>query len=349
VAPHKPATALVFSDPSCEQHLNFAAGVEAPERLAAALGGVEEARGAGLPVEYRPSEAAPWRALEAVHELVYLERLTALSAKGGGTLDPDTAMGPGSLEAARAASGAAMAAAEAALSGATSFAVVRPPGHHAGPDYAMGFCLLNHAAVAAAHARHLGVERVAVLDWDVHHGNGTQDVFYRRDDVLYLSAHRAAPFYPGTGEAREVGKGDAGEGFTANVALPGGSGEDLYAAAFSGLFLPALREFRPRLLIISAGYDAHFADPLGGMRLTEGSFGRFAALLANLCREVGAPPPALVLEGGYDLAALAGGVAATLGGLAEERPPDLPDLGGGVPGPVAEAREALAPFWESLR
>jgi len=339
---------LVFSDRACELHMNFAAGVEAPERFDAALAGVEAARTRGVPVEHRASEPARSRALEAVHDTSYLERLAGISAKGGGALDPDTSMGPDSLEAARAASGSAVAAADGALAGATSFAVLRPPGHHAGPSYAMGFCLLNHAAIAAAHALREGAGRVAVLDWDVHHGNGTQDAFYRRDDVLYLSLHRAPPFYPATGEAREVGKG-AGEGFTVNVALPGGVGEDLYAAAFSGVLLPVLREFRPGLLIISAGYDAHIADPLGGMRLTDGSFGRFAALLADLCRELGAPPPALVLEGGYHLHALAGSVAATLEGLVEEGPTELPAPDDALPGPVEESRRALSPFWGSLR
>lgn len=338
---------LVFSDPACELHLNFAAGVEAPERFDAALGGVEAARARGVPIEHRASEPARSRALEAVHDVSYLERLAGISAKGGGTLDPDTSMGPDSLEAARAASGSAVAAADGALSGVPSFAVGRPPGHHAGPSYAMGFCLLNHAAVAAAHALREGAGRVAVLDWDVHHGNGTQDAFYRREDVLYLSVHRAPPFYPATGEAREVGKGD-GEGFTANVALPGGAGEDLYAAAFSGVLLPVLREFGPGLLVVSAGYDAHVADPLGGMRLTDGSFARFAALLTGLCREVGAPPPALVLEGGYHLQALAGSVLATLEGLVEEGSPVLP-VPDALPAPVEESRRALSPFWESLR
>jgi acetoin utilization deacetylase AcuC-like enzyme len=339
-------TVLVFADPACELHENDVAYVEAPERFGAALRGGEEAREAGVAVEYRDAGPAPSRALEAVHGTSYLERLGGLAAKGGGTLDFDTAMGPGSLEAATAASGSAIAAVEGALSGAPSYAVVRPPGHHAGPDYAMGFCLLNHAAVAAEHARRGGVERVAILDWDVHHGNGTQDIFYRSDGVLYLSVHRAPPFYPGTGEPWETGK-DAGEGLTANVALPGGTGEDIYARVFSGLFLPLLREFCPGLLVISAGYDAHFADPLGGMRLSDGSFGRFAATLAALCREMDAPPPALVMEGGYNLDALAGGVAATLRGLVEEHPPEDPS--NELPGPVAESRRALAPFWEGLR
>src|ERR687898_754121 len=177
----------------------------------------------------------------------------------------------------------------AALAGAEEAernAVARPPGHHAGRDYGMGFCITNHAAVAAGHALSSGLQRVAILDWDVHHGNGTQDIFYEDGEVLYLSAHQS-PFYPGTGWADEVGEGE-GKGLTVNVPLPAGSGEDVYAAAFAGVLLPVLREFGPALILISAGYDAHRADPLGGMALEAASFGRFAAALASLAREVGA-------------------------------------------------------------
>jgi acetoin utilization deacetylase AcuC-like enzyme len=208
----------------------------------------------------------------------------------------------------------------------------------------MGFCLINSAAVAAHHALALGADRVAVLDWDVHHGNGTQHIFESSNEVLYLSVHQS-PFYPGTGAAGEVGESE-GEGFTANAPLPGGSGEDVYAAVFAGLFLPLLHEFRPDLLIVSAGYDAHAADPIGGMRLEDGSFGRFAAALSTLCREVGASPPAFVLEGGYDLGALAASVAATVAGL-DEPAPGWSYEGGA--GPVEAVRGVLSPFWESLR
>jgi acetoin utilization deacetylase AcuC-like enzyme len=209
----------------------------------------------------------------------------------------------------------------------------------------MGFCLLNHAAVAAEHARSRGVERVAILDWDVHHGNGTQDVFYQDGRVLYLSAHQS-PFYPGTGDVREVGEGE-GRGFTANVPLPMGSGEEAYAAAFAGIFLPVLREFEPDLILVSAGYDAHGADPLGGMALQSTSFERFAASLASLADEIGAAPLALVLEGGYDLGALTEGVAATIRGV--EKPREAPWEFTGESRPVEAARKALAPLWESLR
>ncbi len=334
----------VYSDPALERHVNGRSGVEVPRRFPAAVAGIDEAERAGLPVERLPFGPAGDEALLRVHTREYVGLLGEISGMGGGPLDPDTALGPGSFEVAALASGAACAAVESSLAGEASFAVVRPPGHHAGADYAMGFCLFNHAAVAAAHARSLGVGRVAVLDWDVHHGNGTQDVFYGDGEVLYLSVHRS-PFYPGTGKAEEAGEGE-GLGLTVNVPLPGGSGEDVYAEAFAGVLVPVLREYEPGLLIVSAGYDAHAADPLGGMGLEADSFARFAALLSAACREVGAPPPAFVLEGGYDLDALARSVAATVRGAHEEAP--IWEYAGGVR-PVERSRAALAPYWKSLR
>jgi acetoin utilization deacetylase AcuC-like enzyme len=208
----------------------------------------------------------------------------------------------------------------------------------------MGFCLTNHAAVAAGHALSRGLERVAILDWDVHHGNGTQDIFYTDGRVLYLSAHQN-PFYPGTGEASEVGEGE-GLGFTVNVPLPAGSGEDIYAAAFAGVFLPVLREFGPEVILISAGFDAHVDDLLGGMALRSESFGRFAALISDLSREVGAAPPAFVLEGGYNLDALTESVAATMQGVGERAPDwEYADR----LRYIQESRETLASSWRSLR
>ena len=334
----------VYSDPAFERHVNELSGVEVPPRFPAAMAGVAEAERAGLPVEHRPCGPAGEEALSRVHARGYVERLMDLSEGGGGYLDPDTALGPGSFGVADLASGAACAAVESALDGEASFSVSRPPGHHAGADYAMGFCLFNHAAVAAAHARALGVERVAVLDWDVHHGNGTQDIFYSDGSVLYLSVHRS-PFYPGTGKAREVGIGEGG-GFTVNVPLPGRSGEDVYSEVFSGVFVPVLREYDPGLLIVSAGYDAHAADPLGGMALKDEAFARFAALLCATCRETSTPPPAFVLEGGYDLDALARSVAATIRGAYDDAP--RREYTGGVRA-VEDARTSLASFWEGLR
>jgi acetoin utilization deacetylase AcuC-like enzyme len=334
----------VYSNPASGRHVNQLARVEAPERFPAAMAGVEEAQRGGVPVEWRSCRLAQEEDLARIHARAYLDNLRKLSELGGGYLSLDTAFGPDSWEAACSASGAAIGAVESALSGEAAFAVTRPPGHHAGGEYGMGFCLLNHAAVAAEYARSRGLARIAILDWDVHHGNGTQDVFYEEDQVLYLSAHQS-PFYPGTGSADEVGEGQ-GRGFTVNVPLPAGSGEDVYAAAFEGVFSPVLREFRPELIIVSAGYDAHAADPLGGMTLEAEAFGRFAARLASLAREVGAAPLALVLEGGYNLWALTESVAATMRGV-QERSDAAWDYSGGAR-PVEAARKVLMPFWESL-
>ena len=335
----------VFSDPASERHVNELARVEAPERFPAAMAGVEAAEEAGVPVERRPCEPAPEEAVLAVHDRAYVAGLRELSAAGGGYLTLDTSLGAGSFEVASLASGAACSAVESVLSGEMAFSIARPPGHHAGRDYGMGFCLLNHAAVAAAHARALGAGRISILDWDVHHGNGTQHIFYADGDVLYLSAHQS-PFYPGTGAIGEVGEGD-GRGFTVNVPLPADTGEAVYAEAFAGVFLPVLREFRPEVLIVSAGFDAHAYDLLGGMRLETESFARFAAAAVALMRDLEAPPPAFVMEGGYDLDALTDSVAATIEGAERDPSPDWEYSGDAKP--VEESRGELATFWECLR
>ena len=339
----------VYSDEASERHVNPVARIEAEARFPAALSGVALAEKSGVRIERCPCEPAPEEALTAAHSPAYLDRLRKLSAAGGGYLNADTGLNEHSWETAQLASGAAVGAVESALAGTAAFAVARPPGHHAGADYGMGFCLLNHSAVAAAFARAQGVERLAILDWDVHHGNGTQDIFYADENVLYLSAHQS-PFYPGTGAAGEIGEGD-GRGCTVNVPLPQATTEQNYQAVFEGVFFPVLREFRPEVIIISAGFDAHAADPIGGMLLRSASFGRFAAWVTSLAREIDAAPPALVLEGGYDLVALAECVAATISGV-ENRPPDGAYHEGDFPSDtdsIEEARKALAPFWESLR
>ncbi len=331
----------VYSDPASERHVNALAGVEAQERFPAALAGVEAAEKSGLTIEWRSCEPATAETLSAVHDPVYLERLEGLSESGWGFLGPDTGINSGSWEAATLASGAAIGAVESALSGEAAFAVARPPGHHAGRDYGMGFCLLNHAAVAAEYARSRGLGKIAVLDWDVHHGNGTQDIFYSDANVLYLSAHQS-PFYPGTGAAKETGEG-SGEGFTVNVPLPAGSGEDVYAATFSGVFSPVLREFRPDLILVSAGYDAHARDLIGGMALESSSFARFTVEVCSLAREIETPPPALILEGGYNLDALTECVTATIEGAEGEVSPPGWSYSGGVCRPWRRAARRCLP------
>jgi acetoin utilization deacetylase AcuC-like enzyme len=227
-------------------------------------------------------------------------------------LDPDTVVNRFSMQAALRACGGAMAGVDAVLDRAVRSAFVggRPPGHHAEPARAMGFCIVNHIAVAAAHARGRGVERVAVVDWDVHHGNGTQAVFWDDPSVLYVSLHQYGwGFFPGTGAASERG-GEGAEGATLNLPMAVGTGRREYLAAFAEHVLPAVRAHRPQLVLVSAGFDAHHADPLGSLRLDADSFVEMTEQLAD----VGAPQ-VHVLEGGYDLDALRECVAAVLGAL----------------------------------
>jgi acetoin utilization deacetylase AcuC-like enzyme len=268
--------------------------------------------------EVREAPPASERQLLAVHGDEHLERVRH-ACLAGEPLDPDTPVVPASWDAALHASGGACALVDALLTAAapTGFAALRPPGHHAEPDRAMGFCLFSNVAVAARHAidRH-GAERVLVLDWDVHHGNGTQAAFYDSAAVLFVSLHRW-PFYPGTGAAGETGSG-AGEGFTLNLPQAAGSGEAEWLAALDEVALPAALSYRPDLILVSAGFDAHRDDPLGGCLLETSSFGEMARRVADLARELGVPAGA-VLEGGYDLDALAASAIATLHGLVGER------------------------------
>jgi acetoin utilization deacetylase AcuC-like enzyme len=222
--------------------------------------------------------------LEALRRVHGAELVEALARTKGHRvqLDPDTATSAQSYDAAVLAAGAALDAVDAVLDGrhANAFALVRPPGHHAEPARAMGFCLFNNIAIAAEHALARGLSRVAVLDWDVHHGNGTQAAFYGRRDVLYLSSHQF-PFYPGTGDVTEVGKGD-GKGFTVNCPLPAGLGDADYGAVFHSLFLPVLQAYRPELLLVSAGFDPHQSDPLASMQLSERGFAAMASAMKSL-------------------------------------------------------------------
>ena len=243
-----------------------------------------------------PAPLASMDDLFRVHSREYVYRLQGLSTQcrpgAVAYLDSDTYVTSGSWDAARGAAGAAITAAGEALSGRPAFAIVRPPGHHAGPMYGMGFCLLNNAAVAAAWAL-LRVSRVAIIDWDVHHGNGTQHIFYDSDRVLYCSVH-CSPCFPGTGGREETGTG-IGEGCTVNVPLSPGSGNEEYLEAFDREIIPATDSFDPDLIFISAGQDPLVDDPLGGMRLTPPDFGIFTDLVCSIAKK----PPALILEGGY--------------------------------------------------
>jgi len=260
--------------------------------------------------------------LQRVHDPRFLDALDRFSRSGGGWVDPDTWLGADSLDVAAVAAGAAVAAVEAVLDERASraFALGRPPGHHATRDQAMGFCLYNNIALAAQAALDEGMERVAIIDWDVHHGNGTQDIFYDRRDVLFCSVHEAG-LYPGTGHTHELGN-DRGEGFTLNVPLRAGQGDAAMLRVIDEIFTPAIRSYEPELMLISAGFDAHLDDPLGDMRVTDGGFALLADRVCALAEEVAEGRVVAVLEGGYDLDALARSVSAVidvLDGQAPER------------------------------
>lgn len=247
-----------------------------------------------------------------VHTASYIEHVQAMSAREG-HLDPDTYIRQGSWEAALHAAGGLVALVREVVAGRldNGFALIRPPGHHAEADHGMGFCLFNNVAVAARAAQaEWGVERVLIVDWDVHHGNGTQRVFYEDPTVLYFSTHQY-PFYPGTGAASERGAG-AGEGTTVNVPFPGGVGDEDYQLVFERLLVPLARRFQPDLILVSAGYDPHWRDPLAAMQLTLRGFAALTRLMVDLAAELCDGRLVLTLEGGYDLDALALGVVNSL-------------------------------------
>jgi acetoin utilization deacetylase AcuC-like enzyme len=282
--------------------------------------------------------------LAAVHPPGYIDAIERISAEGGGMLDLDTVASIGSFEAALHAAGGAVLAVDALLDGAAgpAFCALRPPGHHAEAARAMGFCLFNNVAVAARHALDAhGLERVLVLDWDVHHGNGTNDIFYASDEVLYASIHQS-PLYPGTGALNDSGAGE-GEGYTVNLPVPPGSGHDEWLALVQQVVVPIAHAYEPRFVFVSAGFDAHRDDPLASCTLTEASYAAMTACVRTLAAQVRAPV-AIVLEGGYDLGALARSVAATMAAaLGEEAPDDAP------PGPLVDrARAHFARWWAVL-
>lgn len=303
-------TTLLFTHPACERHRTGPGHPERPERLRALRRAIDESRLTDL-IDAPEAPAVARDLLEDVHLRSYIARVETMAGQGGGWLDPDTPVGPESAHAAGHAAGAAQRAAETLCAGDASraFVMVRPPGHHALPDRGMGFCLYNNAAVAAVAARRAGRQRVMIVDWDVHHGNGTQAIFWRDAGVLFFSAHQEF-WYPGTGASDEIGEG-SGEGFTVNVPLPAQTGDGGYDELFTEVVLPLASTFKPDFFIVSAGYDAHHADPLGGMALTARGFGRLTHMLDAAAQSLRAPLLA-VLEGGYDLQALSASVVATL-------------------------------------
>jgi acetoin utilization deacetylase AcuC-like enzyme len=330
---------VFFSHPSSLAHDTGFGHPERPDRIRAIEAELERREWLGW--ERRGAPAAPLERLLAVHPREHVDAVRAISARAG-AFDLDTPTSTGSWEAALHAAGGACALVEALLSGGETvgFAALRPPGHHAEPGRAMGFCLFANVAVAARHALDsLGAGRVFVLDWDVHHGNGTNAIFHSSPEVLFASIHQY-PFYPGTGPLEDAGSGP-GEGYSLNLPVPGGTDGEVFLSLVEHVVAPVVRQFRPDLILVSAGFDAHGDDPVGGCRLETSSFGQLARWVGSLGDEVRAPVGA-VLEGGYDLGALASSVAATMEGLAED----------GRPGSVARdaiadrAVEQVGRYWE---
>ena len=314
-------TSMLLYDP---EFLNHNAGLghpERPERLeAVAASLVPLPAGARMRAPKRPATKDE---LARIHDPRYVDAILALRGKSA-RLDEDTATSPGSVDAALLAAGAGIELVGNVLDGTieNGFALVRPPGHHALADRAMGFCIFNNIAVAAASAIGRGISRVLIVDWDVHHGNGTQDIFYDRRDVLFFSTHQA-PFYPGTGDAAETGKG-LGEGYTLNVPLRAGLSDADYVLAFNEILVPAAEAYKPELVLVSAGFDAHEGDPLASMRLSSDGFSALCGIVRDIADKWADGRLVLMLEGGYALGPLAKDVRAC-----------VEVLGGGTPASIA--------------
>lgn len=256
--------------------------------------------------------AASIKELSTVHQEEYISHIRDVAQRGGGWLDPDTVMSPDSYEAALYAAGGTIRATEAVMNGEvdSAFALVRPPGHHATSQQAMGFCLFNNVAVATKYAlSKYNLERIAIIDFDVHHGNGTQEAFYDNPQVLYLSTHQY-PFYPGTGDIKETGSG-AAKGTKVNIPLRAGCGDNEYLQVYEQVVIPVARRFNPQFILVSAGYDPHWADELAMMQITTTGFAQMVKIIKQLADELCSGRLVFSLEGGYNLKALATSVKAT--------------------------------------
>jgi len=321
---------LLISEDAMLAHDQGRGHPESPARLQAILDRLRARPVAGT--RWQAPQPATRAQIGRVHTPAYIDFVDEVRGQTV-HIDEDVAMAPGSTDASYLAAGAAIDAVTAVMQGAAdnAFALVRPPGHHAEVDRAMGFCVFANVAIAAEHARQeLGAQRVLIVDWDVHHGNGTQHVFETRDDVLVFNAHQW-PFYPGTGGLHEQGRG-AGLGYTINAPLPAGLGDGDYASLFRELLRPVAERFKPDLVLVSAGFDAHRDDPLGGMAVTAEGFAGLCGVVREIAGHSAGGKLVLVLEGGYDLDGLADSAHACVEVLAGATPP--------AAGPASAAGEA---------
>ena len=279
---------------------------ERKERLIAIMQLIEET---GIDLRKIKPEPASIEEIRYVHDQNYIKKVKEYSEREI-PLDPDTVLCKASYHAALLAAGGMIRAIDLAAEGENAFALVRPPGHHALPDRGMGFCLFNNIAIGVRHAQKIGYDRVLIVDWDVHHGNGTEHIFYDDPSVFYFSVHQY-PHYPGTGSSDETGVGE-GRGYTLNVPLPAGSGDAEYADVFEKILVPAAIGFDPDIVLVSAGFDAHIDDPLSGMAVTTEGFGRMTSIVCSIADRCCGGRLAMVLEGGYDLHALSHSVVGVL-------------------------------------
>ncbi|MEW6574155.1 MAG: histone deacetylase [Bacillota bacterium] len=326
--------------------------VENPDRLSRTLGILEE-KGILGRLERIAPRTASLEELNLVHPKDYVESVEAFCNQGGGYLDPDTVASPQSFEVALFAAGGVIAGVDAVQAGRVSraFALVRPPGHHALPNRAMGFCLFNNVAVAArCAARRHGYKRILIVDWDYHHGNGTEAVFYEDPNVLYFSTHNAMG-YPGTGWPQRVG-GGRGKGFNINVPLPKTTGDTDMKFVFQELLEPVAEEYRPDLVLVSAGQDGYRGDPIAGMRLTAAGYGVMAEIVRKIADKYAGGRLAAVLEGGYDHEGLGMSIAAILEAWMTEEPlasPPEGEVGPEVAAAVAEVKQSQREYWKCFR
>ncbi|MCZ6674716.1 MAG: histone deacetylase [Verrucomicrobia bacterium] len=309
-----PATHLYYH-PLSLQHDTGSGHPERSDRIQALLDHLEKT-GLNSQCIWKTPEPATLEAIQTNHSLDYIKMVQQVAAGGGGPLDADTILSSKSYEAALMSSGACIQGVDTVCKGnaPNAFCMNRPPGHHSRRSTAMGFCLFNNIAIGARHAlKQHGLERVFILDWDVHHGNGTQESFYEDESVFYCSIHQS-PLYPGTGMPYETGDGE-GEGFTLNLTVSSGTRGNIYESLLNEKVLPAMRDFQPELIMISAGFDAHRRDPLAGVQLEDEDFGMLTSGVLDAANDICEGRVVSVLEGGYDLEGLAGGVEQHLRGL----------------------------------